>query len=708
MADEGGPVEGSGRGAGATRPKALAFYLPQFHPIPENDAWWGKGFTEWNNVTRARPVFPGHYQPHVPGELGYYDLRVPEVRQAQADLAREHGIHGFVYYHYWFNGKQLLERPFDEVLASGEPDFPFALCWANEEWTRNWDARTGALLMPQEFSEQDDLAHIRWLLDAFGDRRYLAIGDRPLMLVYRPELLPEPKRTFDIWRTEAQRAGLPDLYLCYVESHGPPQGGPSAFGMDASVRFMPNQDQQVFVPVEGTRGNRLIDYPSAAESHLRRDPPDWKVFPSVMVSWDNTARRPYGATIFDGATPEAYEQWLRKTVELVADVPEEENYLFILAWNEWAEGNHLEPDRRYGRAWLEATRSVLLPGAVDRSAADAEDGAAGATDTVEEPVGHHQGHPLANAAGLVDYLLDDRSSVVVDVGVPDPDPSAGAAVSELGFTYRPLGVAAGATTEAVCGALDDVDHVGALLLLDVLQHRAEPQELLVGLSRWALDHDEPMLVVSVPNVAHFDVALRLLCGSWIPTGSGLLDSSAVRFFAEGTLTRLVERCGWEIVARDDLAAVRSDQFDDALNDEVPIELLGALRVLARAGSTSSSVQQFVWALRPVPVGTPPASFLDATQPADTDDAPLGDLDEVRALPRLGRPAGQRGEPSGVRGGRGAPRPGRRRRGRRAARRRRRSRTGGGLEAAGDPGVLQESTPGGHVQAGLRMGALTGR
>ena len=178
---------------GRTRPRALAFYLPQFHPIPENDEWWGTGFTEWTNVTKARPFFPGHYQPHVPGELGYYDLRVPEVREAQAALAAAHGISGFVYYHYWFHGKRLLERPIDEVLASGSPDFPIAFCWANEEWTRNWDAQTGQVLMRQEFSDADDLAHIRWLATAFADDRYIKIDGRPLMLIYRPGTAPRPQ-----------------------------------------------------------------------------------------------------------------------------------------------------------------------------------------------------------------------------------------------------------------------------------------------------------------------------------------------------------------------------------------------------------------------------------------------------------------------------------------------------------------------------------
>ena len=298
----------------AGNPKALAFYLPQYHPIPENDEWWGKGFTEWHNVTRARPLFPGHYQPHLPGELGYYDLRVPEVRMAQAELAREHGVHGFVYYHYWFQGRRLLERPFEEVLASGAPDFPFALCWANEEWTRGWDARTGHVLMRQEFSEADDRAHIRDLLRAFKDPRYITIDGRPLMLIYRPALIPNLLRTSEIWRAEVQRAGFPDLYLCWVESWGIPPGreGPKPFGLDASVGFMPVMGAQLHPSLETLRGHRILDYESAAEEALKLLDCPWKRFPSVMVGWDNTARRAQGATIYHGATPAHYEEWLRR------------------------------------------------------------------------------------------------------------------------------------------------------------------------------------------------------------------------------------------------------------------------------------------------------------------------------------------------------------------------------------------------------------
>ena len=194
--------------------RLIAFYLPQFHPIPENDRVWGKGFTEWTNVTKAKPLFRGHYQPHLPADLGFYDLRLPEARQAQAELAQEYGIYGFCYYHYWFNGKRLLQRPFDEVLQSGEPAFPFCLCWANEHWTRAWDGDLNGVTVEQRYSEEDDRNHIHWLLTAFRDRRYIRLNGRPLFLVYRAHDLPSPLRTTTLWREEAQKAGVGELYLC--------------------------------------------------------------------------------------------------------------------------------------------------------------------------------------------------------------------------------------------------------------------------------------------------------------------------------------------------------------------------------------------------------------------------------------------------------------------------------------------------------------
>jgi Glycosyltransferase WbsX len=596
--------------------KALAFYLPQYHPIPENDEWWGRGFTEWVNVTKARPLFPGHYQPHVPGELGYYDLRVPEVREAQAELAGEHGLSGFVYYHYWFHGRRLLERPFEEVLASGSPDFPFALCWANEEWTRNWDGQSGRLLIPQEHSDQDDLDHIRWLCEAFADDRYLKIDGRPLMLVYRPLLLPNARRTTDLWRAEAQKFGFPDLYLSWVEGWGRPPEGPASFGFDATVGFMPPATERLFTPLDSVRGHQVLDYVSAYEGVLKEAPPSWKRFPSVMVGWDNTARRPRGATIFDGATPEAYARWLEATVASLADVREEERYLFVLAWNEWAEGNHLEPDQHYGRAFLEATRGALIDlgtTPTDRTGAgtDPGDGLEVATTPGRSFL---YDSPTANAVRMIREIIADPERLVVGVGT-GPDELAGA----FGASYRSVVLEPGTTIVDLGSDLVGDDRVGALLLLDRLEQLVEPHELLADLSAWALDHGEPVLVVSVPNVAHFDLGLRLLCGDWTPGQPQLGGGAPVHFFTESALERLVERCGWRIVARDDFDRANSDGRDVELEDSIPEEMVGALRVLSQTYNPQSTVEQFVWALTPVKIDAPPTSFAAAVAPPPPTD-----------------------------------------------------------------------------------------
>jgi predicted TPR repeat methyltransferase len=490
------------------------------------------------------------------------------------------------------------------------------------------------VLMPQEFSEEDDLAHIRWLATAFQDERYIKVDGRPLMLVYRAQQLPDPKRTFDLWRQEAEKLGIPDPYLCFVESHGPPSGGPETYGMDASVGFMPLPDDQVpvYAPVEGTRGMRLIDYPATVENSLRRPGPAWKRFPSVMVGWDNTARRPYGATMYAGATPDAYERWLRRTVRSVAHVPDEENFVFLLAWNEWAEGNHLEPDQQFGRAWLEATKSVLVDGPPGGGEPGQPSSFSWATTDGEAEKQYdyiydyqHQS-AVANAAGLIRDLVPDRSSTVVDLGAGSGIVSH--ALRDVGIGYHGLeihpvavdlmherGISATqcdlSDIEQVLGSLEDVEHVGAFMLLDVLEHLLQPHELLTALSGWAMDHGEPTLVVSVPNVAHFDIAFRLLCGRWIPTETGLLDSTHIRFFTEETLANLFERTGWEVVAREDFSVIRSDQYDHGLTDALAVETIGMLRVLAATENANASVQQYVWALRPVGVARPPSSYLDA-------------------------------------------------------------------------------------------------
>jgi GT2 family glycosyltransferase len=341
--------------------RLISFYLPQYHPIPENDAWWGTGFTEWTNVSKATPLFPEHHQPRLPADLGFYDLRLPEVRQKQAELARQAGIYGFCYYHYWFNGKQLLNRPFDEVLASGQPDFPFCLCWANENWTRAWDGLEKNVLIGQNYSAEDDLEHIRWLATAFNDPRYIRIDDKPVFMVYRVSRLPNPVQTTTIWREEARRLGLGEIYLIMVESRmdGEQAAGPEQFGFDASVEFQP--DGFIF-PQPLQRMDEyggIFDYEALAGNALKRQPPGHKRFPCVSPGWDNSARRKTNPIIFTNATPEKYQTWLESTIQKFIPYSDEENLVFINAWNEWGEGAYLEPDQKWGHAYLQATRRAL-------------------------------------------------------------------------------------------------------------------------------------------------------------------------------------------------------------------------------------------------------------------------------------------------------------------------------------------------------------
>jgi len=363
----GGKAPAGGSAAGV---RAVAFYLPQFHPIPENDRWWGAGYTEWRAVVQARPRFRGHYQPHLPADLGFYDLRLPETREAQAALAREYGIHGFCYYHYWFGGRRLLERPFEEVLASGRPDFPFCLCWANENWTRAWDGGDDEILMKQAYSAEDDAAHVSSLLPAFSDPRYIRVEGRPLFLVYRAEALPNPRRTADAWRRISREAGVGEVFLAAVESFSDDLD-PAVLGFDATVEFAPDwRNMHPAGPprrmppwgaeVRFFRENAVETYDRMAERMCGRDDPPFLRFRCVSPGFDNSPRRSRGAVVFHGSTPERYQAWLRSMVRwTVARWPAERRLVFVNAWNEWGEGNHLEPDLRWGRAYLEATARAL-------------------------------------------------------------------------------------------------------------------------------------------------------------------------------------------------------------------------------------------------------------------------------------------------------------------------------------------------------------
>lgn len=347
-----------------TTPKTVAFFLPQFHPIPTNDAAWGTGFTEWHNVVRARPRFPGHVQPVLPGQLGFYDLRLEDTRLAQIDLARGHRVDAFCWYHYWFDGTRLLHEPFDRMRANVDEDLPFLLCWANEAWTRNWSGRSGEVIVHQRYSADDDRRHGRWLAEVFADPRYVTVDGRPVFLVYQPLDLPDAQRTSDAFREEIVRAGVTEPLLLAVNSFRTRIADPRRLGFDGVVDQQP--DLNVVRPgwrpavrrVAGGLG--LVErfpevtrarYDVVAREALRRTRRHGSdlVCPTVCPGWDNTPRRARGAVVLDGATPEKYERWLSETLDTTG-AP----LVFVNAWNEWAEGAHLEPDAVHGDAYLHA------------------------------------------------------------------------------------------------------------------------------------------------------------------------------------------------------------------------------------------------------------------------------------------------------------------------------------------------------------------
>ena len=352
-----------------TRARAIALYLPQFHPIPENDAWWGSGFTEWTNTAKARPLFAGHYQPHVPADLGFYDLRLAETREAQAALARRFGIEGFCYYHYWFAGRRILERPFDEVLASGKPDFPFCLCWANESWTGIWHGAPGRILIEQTYpGPADHAAHFSALRPAFADPRYLRVDGKPLFLLYKPEKLPEPAAALAQWRGLAEQAGLGGLFVLGMTAR--PEWDPRAHGFDGKVVLplvLPRGWVSRRRPLAWTRAQyetwrqwpTRLSYADFVQREMPRPVAGYEAYPCLVHAWDNTPRAGANGVVLEGATPGLFRKLLDGAVRALREKPPERRLLFLKAWNEWAEGNHLEPDLAHGDAFLREVGAAL-------------------------------------------------------------------------------------------------------------------------------------------------------------------------------------------------------------------------------------------------------------------------------------------------------------------------------------------------------------
>lgn len=346
--------------------KVIALYLPQFHEIPENNEWWGNGFTEWTNVKKARPLFKGHYQPHLPGELGYYNLLDGKIMKRQIELAQLYGISGFCFYFYWFNGKTLLEKPLLNYLSDLSLNLPFCLCWANENWTRRWDGYDSEILISQQHSPDDDISFIKYVSKYFDDKRYTRIDGKALLIVYRPGLFPDPVQTTEHWREWLRNNNMGEIHLAYVQSFNVLLH-PSVFGFDSAIEFPPDRshDSRIFPdkkPIGGKNILNIFNWATIIERAQKTKTPDYMLFRGVCPSWDNTPRRKSLGSIVVYNTPELFENWV---ADAIADTIKRykfnmnERLVFVNAWNEWAEGAHLEPDKKYGYAWLQAIRNAL-------------------------------------------------------------------------------------------------------------------------------------------------------------------------------------------------------------------------------------------------------------------------------------------------------------------------------------------------------------
>lgn len=354
------------------KPEVIAFYLPQFHEIPENSEWWGEGFTEWTNVKKAEPLFEGHEQPVEAGELGYYNLLDPEIRNQQALLAKEHGITAFCYWHYWFgNGKKLLEKPLQDVLKLKEPDFPFCLGWANESWTGIWHGSPENVLMEQTYpGEADIIHHFENVLPAFKDERYLKIDGKPFFLVYRPEEHPDLKLFTQTFQTLAQREGFKGIH--FVATNVPENWNLDEFGFQALApsyhngilwrekkSLLKRASQKIFNHDESSEKKRIFDYTEASRYFLPGQIRKGHIYPVVVPRWDNSPRSGRKGVVFKNSTPENYEHHLREAVNYSREHGGKHPVIMVKSWNEWAEGNYLEPDKQWGRAYLEVTKKIL-------------------------------------------------------------------------------------------------------------------------------------------------------------------------------------------------------------------------------------------------------------------------------------------------------------------------------------------------------------
>ncbi len=356
----------------------VALYLPQYHPTPDNDEWWGEGFTEWTNVAKAKKLYRNHYQPRIPANLGFYDLRLPEVREKQVEMAKRAGVSAFCYYHYWFgNGKEELERPFKEVVASGKPDFPFCLCWANEPWYSKMWNQDGTiekkLLVDQVYpGKEENEQHFYAYLDAFKDSRYYKIHGKLVFVIYKPYHFKEVSSFMKQWNELAKHNGLPGFYFighCQNPKSQKDVDDMKALGFDAiNVLHLTNYKAEstgIFSRISNYLTHQLIgrpyinDYKSILNRLVGPEARLKYVYPSLVPNWDHTPRSGKGGYLFEKCEPELFEKHCRMVFDEIKNKSEEDRIVFLKSWNEWGEGNYMEPDLRYGFGYIDALKRAL-------------------------------------------------------------------------------------------------------------------------------------------------------------------------------------------------------------------------------------------------------------------------------------------------------------------------------------------------------------
>lgn len=352
----------------------IAFYLPQYHPTPNNDLWWGKGFTEWTNVAKAKPLFPGHYQPKIPADLGFYDLRLPVIREQQAVLAKEAGISAFCYYHYWFgNGHQELELPINEVVKLGEPDFPFCLCWANDTWSQKMWNKDGSvvgkkdLAIQQYLGHEDNILHFKQLLHIFKDKRYFKIDGRLVFAIYRPLDFKDVNQFINDWNELAKENGLPPFFFIgYSIFPNLELEKVTQLGFDAiiSCRLDRNtrRDFGWFIRKSISvllHTPRRISYKRIYHSFVTEFEEKDNVFPTLIPNWDHTPRSGTNGDLYTDCRPELFERHAIEVLRHVVKKKPNRQIAFLKSWNEWGEGNYMEPDLRYGKGYIKALRNAI-------------------------------------------------------------------------------------------------------------------------------------------------------------------------------------------------------------------------------------------------------------------------------------------------------------------------------------------------------------